>query len=97
MAGERRTRAEKAGAQLHRQEHLTYSFRAGQGIQQNLGATTGVKAGSTPAKVTSPKAKPIITDLFAYDVRLIYQDLLKTVIITGIILAAVVGIKFGLH
>lgn len=90
MAGERRTRAEKTRAQTHRHEAMTYSFRSTEG--------------TTPGKLSIPPVKKIpkthaiqLTDLFAYDVRLIYQDLRKTIIITGIILAAVIGLKVGLQ
>lgn len=90
MAGERRTRAEKARAQVHRHEAMTYSFRSTEGV-------TFGKPSVQPSQ-KNPKTHAIqLTDLFAYDVRLIYHDLRKTVIITGIILAAVIGLKVGLQ
>jgi hypothetical protein len=43
MAGERRTRSEKQRAQLHRQEHLTYSFNAKEGVQMSAGSVAATK------------------------------------------------------
>lgn len=91
MAGERRTRSEKQRAQLHRQEHLTYSFNAQKGVQLSGAAPT------TVVKPVAKKAGPSITDLFQYDTKFIYQDLVKTVVITLLILCAVIGVKVGLQ
>ena len=70
MAGERRTRAEKARAQIHRQEHLTYSFRADASAK-----SVSLAENKTRAKITSvppaQKSSRSITDLFEYDVYLI--------------------------
>lgn len=58
----------------------------------------GVTTAAGPKESSSgKKTKPTITDLFSYDVRLIYQDLIKTVVITSLIMLAVVGVKVGLH
>ncbi|MBW7944642.1 hypothetical protein H3C70_04585 [Patescibacteria group bacterium] len=96
MAGERRTRAEKARAQLHRQEHLTYSFQS-DAVVKSVSLNKNKTATRVSPVTQLPKSSRSITDLFEYDVHLIYQDLLRTVIITAVILAAVVGIKVGLH
>lgn len=87
MAGVRRTRAEKERAQIHRQDAVTYSFSS-----KSSAKLAQVKAAKGEAKAATFS----ITDLFDYDVRLIYQDLFKTILITGVILAAVVGLRFGL-
>ncbi len=89
MAGERRTRADKARAQIQRQEHLTYSFTS----EVKLTGNSKVRVQQS---VPQKKEKQSINSLFAYDVRLIYQDLWKTVIITGVILAVVLGLRYGL-
>jgi hypothetical protein len=90
MAGERRTRSEKQRAQLHRQEHLTYSFNAKEGVQMSAGSVAATKP-------VVKKSGPSLTDLFQYDTTLIYQDLAKTVVITLLILCAVIGVKVGLQ
>ena len=102
MSGQqRRTRAEKERAQLHRQETLSYTFQAGQ-VQtagQLVTKTTPATAAAGPVRSLkgAPASKNVsLADLFAYDVRLIYRDLGKTVMITALILATILGIRFGL-
>lgn len=95
MAGERRTRAEKSRAQSHRQDHLSYSFHTEHGVQ--MGSSVSQPATpQTTQKSPAKKPKLAITDLFSYDVALIYQDLIKTVVITSLIMLAVIGVKVGL-
>jgi len=95
MAGERRTRAEKSRAQIHRQEGLSYSFHAQQGIQ--IGASSVDEVSGKSPKAATKRPKPVIRELFAYDVHLIYKDLIKTVVIAGVILLALVGVRVGLQ
>lgn len=68
----RRTRQDKIEAQLKRNE-LTYT----------LSTETPAQASSTPTAHTSTQAKQ---HLFGYPVNLIYRDLVKTILVTVIIL-----------
>lgn len=94
MAGERRTRAEKSRAQIHRQEGLSYSFHAQQGVQ--IGTSSGDELISKSAKAAK-RPKPVITEMFAYDVHLIYKDLIKTVLIASFLVLVVIGVRVGLQ
>ena len=84
MAAERRTRAQKKKTTAHRVDQHTYSFSS--------------HATPTPhntEKVTT-SAPSNVSDLFSYNTSLIYRDLSKTVMITGIVLATLLGIQIFL-
>jgi len=97
MTGERRTRAEKSRTQLHRQDQLTYSFHSDRGVEINTEFVQQDLSRKAAQKEQSKKPKLAITDLFSYDVHLIYRDLIKTAVITSLIMLAVIGLKFGLR
>lgn len=84
MAAERRTRAQKEKTTAQRVEQHTYSFSSDT-------TPTARKAEKVTASVTRN-----ISDLFSYDASLIYRDLFKTVVITGIVLATLLGVRFFL-
>jgi hypothetical protein len=89
MAAKHRTRAQKEKIQAQRSSVPSYAFKS-----------SSVEAGSSVApRVTSKKAERsyAIADMFPYDVQLIYQDLRKTVMITGILftLLVVLRLRFG--
>jgi hypothetical protein len=86
MAKERRTKADKQRAQVQRSSQLNYSYRAAQKDTTKVFSTTA-------QTIKHPLAS--VSQLFAYDVQLIYRDLIKTVLITTLILGLVMGLKFG--
>lgn len=87
MAGERRTKAQKEKATVRRMDHSSYSFTADDigHTQRHVPASRQVLAAHTP--------RHTIHSLFAYDATLIYQDLRKTIVITVVIFAVLLGIR----
>lgn len=87
MATQRRTKAQKEKATVRRMDHLSYSFSA-----DKIGHT---QMQASPHQVAAGHQSPrhTIHSLFAYDATLIYQDLRKTIVITLIIFAVLLGIR----
>ncbi len=97
MAGQQRTKADKARAQYHRQQQLSYSYQSNNRRDNSQLIKIAPANSSKPLKPFPTNTHTYsITDLFAYDVRFIYRDLVKTGIITGVILAVLIGIRIGI-
>lgn len=86
MSAARRTKSQKAQAQLKHQAGLTYSLASHQ-----VGAATKAQPNvSSPAKSSAPK-------IVSTDPGLILRDLLKTGWVTGVILVLLLGLGMWLR
>src|SRR5471030_512924 len=98
----RRTKEQKQITQQKRVAALQYSYRAPvtsahpQSKPQSS-PTTITTTTSTRSAEPTPKSAVTSRDLFQYDVRLIFQDLLKTVVITTFIFVLLIGITWYLR
>jgi L-cystine uptake protein TcyP (sodium:dicarboxylate symporter family) len=87
MAGERRTKAQKEKATVRRMEHSSYSFTAEDTTRSQVHT-------AAPHQVFNTQGpRHTIHSLFAYDATLIYRDLRKTIVITVVIFAVLLGIR----
>ncbi len=77
----RRTLKQKKEAEVRRE--TTYEWQA-----QRLPLATGTKPSVSIAPNKMEK------ELFGYSIKLIYQDLLKTVVVSGVLGLALVALKF---
>lgn len=82
----RRTKQQKMKAQERRTQQLQYSFQA----PETLGA-------ATQDQIFSPPIPTKKEDLFGYDIRLIFRDLRKTLVVTVVILVCLIGIFIYTH
>jgi hypothetical protein len=80
----RRTRAQKEKTTAQRAEQHTYSF------------SSQASPSSRKAEKATTSATRNVSELFSYDSALIYRDLSKTVVITSIVLATLLGVRFFL-
>ena len=88
----RRTKEQKQKTLQKRQIALQYSYKAPASSSARAESQSVVQAQiPVPAKVHQTSR-----DLFQYDVRLIFRDLIKTFFITGFILLILVGITWYL-
>jgi len=86
MSGQtRRTKAQKVKTVEKRQDQFSYTY------------TSSIED-STHTPLTQTKniqhSANSVTALFKYDVNLVYKDLVKTLIITGVILICLIGLYF---
>lgn len=84
----RRTKAQKVKAQIkHSNAGMTYSFSTPS--SRTSDTPSGAKLSQTARATTVSMA-----DLFSYDINLIYRDLFKTVVLTILMFAVLIGLSF---
>jgi hypothetical protein len=81
----RRTKQQKIKTLQRRQQQLPLQNERGE-YHFGTGESTAESKPVRSAQASTPKAQ----DLFAYDVRLIYHDLLRTVVFTSIMIVGLV-------
>lgn len=87
----RRTRKDKQRAQVHRYEELQYVL-PDQPIEKSQAATESAEV-EVPQRVSD--AEPSLNfKLFGYHPNLVYNDLLKTLLVTITVVAILFGIFF---
>lgn len=89
----RRTLKQKQRAQVHRLDEVTYEYEAD---KQTPVATTKLEVADTP-KLVSHAEPSLSLKLFGYNPNLVYNDLLKTLLVTILILAILIGIFFAMR
>lgn len=98
----RRTRSQKEQAALRRMQLHVADENGNETMSYRLSPTA--KAGHSPVALTGQGARMVaaspakadnafsMSSVFPYDIRLVYKDLLRTIVVTGIILAGLLAV-----
>lgn len=84
----RRTLKQKQRSQVHRLDEVAYSYTP-------PSSTSISTEGEVATKLVSHAEPSLSFKLFGYNPKLVYNDLLKTLLVTIIIVAILVGIFFS--
>lgn len=86
----RRTLKQKQRAEVHRQEEQTYSYSVPDTVP-----STKKSAKAEPPKPVSHAEPSLSFKLFGYNPHLVYNDLLKTLLVTIVIVAILLALFFS--